>query len=91
MRIIVPEPKRTANLAKHRIDLADFETAFSWDRYLVVAARPGRTGRARERFIGTMHARTVVAIVSPLGSEGLAVISIRPASPRERRAYEEQA
>ena len=84
MVIIVPEPKRIANLAKHAIDLADFEAGFSWDHYMVLPAKPSRTGRVREMFIGTMHGRTVAAIVSPLGTEALAVISIRPADDRER-------
>lgn len=83
--IIVPEPKRVANLEKHGIDLARFEAEFSWDRYLAVSTRPSRTGRARDRYLGTMGGRVVVAIVSPLGSEALAIISIRPAGTRERR------
>lgn len=91
MLVIVPETKRVANLAKHGIDLADFEDGFSWDRYLAGATRPSRTGRPRERFIGMMGGRIVAAIVSPLGSEALAVISIRPASEKERVAYEAAA
>ena len=90
MIIIVPEGKRIANLAKHGIDLADFEDGFSWDRYLAGPARPSRTGRMRDRFIGTLRGSVVVAIVSPLGSEAVAVISIRPANEKERMAYVER-
>ena len=91
MRIIVPEPKRIANVAKHGIDMNDFEAGFSWERYVVLPAHDSRTGRRREMLIGIMGDRTVTAIVSPLGSEALAVISIRPADDRERAAYDAQA
>ncbi len=86
--IIVPEPKRIANLVKHRIDLADFEAGFSWDRFVVLSAHPSRTGRAREMFIGTMAGRIVAAIVSPIGSEALAIVSIRIADANERAVYD---
>jgi uncharacterized DUF497 family protein len=37
-----------------------------------------------------MFERTVVAaIVSPLGSEAMALISLRVAGPKERKIYEE--
>lgn len=90
MNIIVPEPKRLANLAKHGIDLNDFETGFSWHRYAVLPAKPSRTGRVREVYIGRLSGIVVAAITSPLGSEAVAIISIRPASSRERAAYDAQ-
>jgi uncharacterized DUF497 family protein len=89
MVILVPEPKRLANFARHKIDLSDFEHGFSWDRYLAGPAKPSRTGRARERYIGVMAGTVVVAIISPLGTEALTVISIRPANPNERKAHAE--
>lgn len=90
MVIIVPEPKRIANLAKHGIDLAEFEDGFSWDRFIVLPAHPSRTERAREMWIGTMGSRVVTAIVSPLGTEAVAIVSIRPADDKERAAYDQQ-
>lgn len=89
MVILVPEPKRAANLLKHGIDLADFEAGFSWDRYLRLTAHPSATGRMREVWLGRMAGRIVAAVVSPLGTEALAVISIRPANERERSAYDQ--
>ena len=60
------EPKRQANLAKHGFDLAAFETAFGFDRFLNIPAKPRRTGRARFKLIGLWHGDVVVvAIVSP--------------------------
>lgn len=91
MVVIVPEPKRIANLAKHGIDMDDFEDGFSWDRYIVGPAKPSRTGRARERYIGTLDGRVVFVVVSPLGAEAISLVSIRPASQRERATYDEQA
>ena len=81
------QPKRVANLAKHGIDMAEFEVGFSWDRYVVLPAHSSRTGRLREMWIGALKGRIVAAIVSPLGTEALAVVSIRIADEREREAY----
>ena len=89
MVVIVPEAKRIANLEKHNIDLAEFESSFSWDRYLMLPARPSRTGRVREMYLGFMHARLVAAVVSPLGAQALAVISVPPAAEKERAAYDQ--
>lgn len=91
MVIVVPPSKRLINLDRHGFDLADFETAFSWDRYVVLPAHPSRTGREREMFVGTMNDRVVACIVSPLGTEALAIISIRVADAKERAVYDAQA
>lgn len=58
MVVLVPEPKRLVNLAKHRIDLADFEAGFNWDRDLAGPAKPSRTGRARERYIASWRVKS---------------------------------
>lgn len=70
--------------------MAEFEAAFSWNSDVVLPDQPSRTGRIRERFIGMMHGRVVTAVVSPLGAEALAVVSIHPAGSKERRAYDAQ-
>ena len=88
MVIVVPPEKRLANLAKYGIDMAEFSTAFSWDRFVVLPAKPSRVGRARARLVGTMNGRLVTAVVSPLGNEALAVVSIHPAGLKERVAYD---
>lgn len=83
------EPKRLANIAKHGLDFARFQAAFSWDCFLADMARPSRMGRLRYRFLGEMAGvAVVVAIVSPLGSEAISILSLRRASAKERAYYE---
>lgn len=90
MNIVYDEPKRRANIAKHGFDFAEFETAFSLDRFLSRPAKSSRTGRERFLLIGTWGGETVVAvIVSPLGSEATSLVSVRRASRTERLAYDE--
>ena len=88
MVILVPEAKRVANLAKHGLDMADFEDAFSWHRFAELPAAPSLTGRTRVLYVGQMQGRMVTAVVSPTGSEGLAIVSLRPASIKERKSYD---
>jgi hypothetical protein len=89
MRILWDEPKRRANLAKHGFDFADFEIGFSFERFLAFPTRPSRTGRTRYRLVGTLFGDpVVVAIVSPLGSEAVAIVSLRLANVKERTAYD---
>jgi uncharacterized protein len=88
MRVVWDEPKRLANLAKHGFDFADFEIGFSFERFLAFPTRPSRTGRIRYRLVGTLFGDpVVVAIVSPLGSDAISIISLRPADVKERAAY----
>lgn len=90
MLVVSAEPKRLANLDKHGLDFAAFETGFSFDRALAVQVSASRvTGRERVMLIGTLNATLVVAaIVSPLGTEALSLMSLRPANARERKAYD---
>lgn len=86
--IVWDEPKRPANLVKHDLDFADFEAGFDFAMALAVPAKPSQTRRARSKLIGSLHGRLVVAaIVSPLGTEALALINLRPASAWERMLY----
>lgn len=90
MRFRYDEPKRQANIAKHGLDFADFEDAFSFDRFLTIPAKPSRTGRIRFKLLGSWHGRiVVVAIVSPLGTEAIDIVSVRPANAKERAVYAE--
>lgn len=80
MRITWDEPKRRMNLAKHGLDFADLTLDF----FLGAAVEPARDGRLLA--IGELDGRRVVAVVfRPLGSEALAVISMRRASASERK------
>ena len=82
------EPKRRANLAKHGLDFADFDSCFDATSALIRPTRASSTGRARYKLIGDWNGQQVVAvIVSPLGSEALSLVSLRGASPKEGAQY----
>jgi uncharacterized DUF497 family protein len=84
MKITWDEPKRLANLEKHGIDL----DASFLESAIALSAKPSTTGRERFRLIGEMNGVLIVAaIVSPLGTEAISVISLRPASKEERELY----
>ena len=88
MRIVFDEVKRVANLDKHGLDMADFEGGFDFVTALEFEAYTSRTGRARFALIGYFNGvLVVVAIVSPLGSEALSLVSLRPANVMERERY----
>jgi uncharacterized protein len=77
--IVWDEPKRVANLAKHRLDFADLTLEFF--------AHSGITRSHSGRLIavGDFDGQLVTVIFLPMGREGLSVISMRPSSHKERR------
>lgn len=80
MKITYDETKRLTNIEKHGLDFADLTIEF-FASSIVLPAK-------EDRFmaIGEFQGRIIVAVVfSPLGSQALSVISMRPASTRERR------
>lgn len=88
MRFTWGEPKRQANLKKHGFDLAAFEEAFSFERFITLDAEPSKTGRARFKLIACWYGEVVVVvIVSPLGSEAIDIVSVRSANKNERALY----
>jgi len=78
MRIVWDEPKRLANLDKHGLDFADLTMAF-FEGAIIVPAREHRLAA-----IGRLDDGTLTVIFFRLGSEAISVISMRPASARER-------
>lgn len=78
MRIVWDEPKRLANLAKHGMDFADLDEAF-FEASVVVPAKLDRLIA-----IGWTAERVATVIFAALGSQGISIISMRPASRRER-------
>jgi len=78
MIIVWDEPKRQANLVKHGIDFADVGGGFFLSA-LVIPAKDGRFAA-----IGEMNGKITV-IFAVLGTEGVSIISARPASITERR------
>jgi len=81
MKIVWDHPKRLANIAKHGLDFADLTEDFFADA-LILSAKSGRYNA-----IG-MDVNGVISVVfATLGLEGISVISMRPASKKERRLY----
>jgi uncharacterized protein len=79
MIIVWDEPKRQQNLAKHGLDFAELDERF----FLEATIRHAKLGRAIA--IGELNERIVVAVVHmPMGREAVSIISMRPASRRER-------
>ncbi|MGA0596368.1 BrnT family toxin [Enterovirga sp. CN4-39] len=79
MRIVWDEPKRLANLDKHELDFGDLDIAF-FEASLVVPAKDGRLAA-----IGWSGDRALTVIFAMRGTEAISVVSMRPASAKERR------
>lgn len=82
MRFEWDESKRVANLHKHGLDFADV-IFFDWESALVTP-----TYSNRFKAIGYFEDGTAVIIYGLLGSEAVSIISFRPASAREREAFQ---
>ena len=80
MIIVWDEPKRLANIDKHGLDFADLSLDF-FDHAVI---RPAK--RSRLQAIGRLADGTVAVIFVRLGTEGLSIISMRPANIAERKA-----
>lgn len=83
MEIVWDEPKRLANLDKHGIDFAHVDEAF----FLSAVVRPAKKGRYAA--IGRLGG-VVVVIFALLGSEGVSIVSARPASRKERKLFDDR-
>ena len=79
MLIIYDEPKRLANIEKHGFDFADLDVAF-FEAARVLPAKGGRF-----MAIGDFEGEIITVVFRPLGTEALSVVSMRPASRKERR------
>jgi uncharacterized DUF497 family protein len=78
LMIVWDEPKRCANLAKHGLDFADLDEEF----FLASIVVPTKDNR--HMAIGRLADGTIAVVFATLGVEGVAVISMRPASRKER-------
>ena len=88
MAIVWDEPKRLANIEKHGLDFADLEWGFDFVNVVTRSVRSSVSGRLRLQLIGMLFDELMVAVVvAPLGDEALSIISLRPASAKERRLY----
>jgi uncharacterized protein len=82
-KIVWDEPKRLANIAKPGLDFADLDESF----FETALLRPARS--ARWLAIGLNVNDVVAVVVAVLGTEGVSLISMRPASKKERNLYDE--
>ena len=80
--IVWDEPKRQANIAKHGMDFADLTLEF------FLTAKIDQAWDDRNMAVGKLADGTIAVIFTELGSEALSVISMRPASKKERKRYE---
>jgi uncharacterized DUF497 family protein len=87
MAMIWDEPKRETNLRFHHLDFADARDHFEWDTALVLPSYSGVRGGQRFIAVGLLKGALVTLVFSPLGSEAISAISLRPASNRERKRY----
>ncbi len=78
MKIVWDEVKRQTNLAKHGLDFADLDTGFFSEAAL------GPTDKGRFVAVGEWAGTEVTVVFRPLGAEAISVISMRPASRKER-------
>lgn len=78
MKLVWDEIKRQANISKHGMDFADLEMDFFYAATLLPAR--GRRFMA----IGGIGGVTVTVVFSRLGNEAISIISMRPASEKER-------
>ena len=78
LMIVWDEPKRQTNLAKHGLDFADLDEGF----FLASVVVPAKDGR--HMAIGRLADGTIAVVFATLGTEGVSVISMRPASRKER-------
>jgi uncharacterized DUF497 family protein len=84
MIITWDEPKRMANIAEHGMDFADLDEAF------FEAAAFKRAHSRRLLAIGKRGSRMIAVVFATLGREGVSIISMRPASKKERKFHAER-
>ncbi|CAN7691804.1 BrnT family toxin [Mesorhizobium sp. LjNodule214] len=82
MKIVWDEPKRLANIGKHGLDFADLDEDF----FLASTIRAAKDGRLMA--IGRIVDGVVAVVFARLGSEGISIISMRPANQAERRLFD---
>jgi uncharacterized DUF497 family protein len=78
MKIVWDEIKRRANISKHGMDFADLEIDFFYAATILPAQ--GKRFMA----IGGIEGIAVTVVFSRLGSEAVSIVSMRPASEKER-------
>jgi hypothetical protein len=88
MRYEWDRAKNRANIAKHGIDFADAIAVFEDDLALT---RPDSDARGEPRFVtlGVDGFNRHLVVVFTEGESSIRIISARPATKQERKAYED--
>jgi hypothetical protein len=81
--------KAAANLKKHKVDFADAALSLEDPRALV-AADPDASSEERFICLGADPEGRVLVTVYAHRGDNVRIVSSRPASPGERRRYEER-
>jgi uncharacterized DUF497 family protein len=76
--IVWDERKRQRNIVRHKLDFADLDEWFFLDAVTIPAKEN------RYMAIGRLDDGTMAVVFATLGTEGVSVISMRPASRKER-------
>lgn len=87
MAFVWDEEKRESNLAKHGLDLADAWLVFE-SPYLERLDQRQNYGEDRWTLLGMLGAHVVFLVYSERRRD-IRVISLRKATPQERRIYEQ--
>jgi uncharacterized protein len=78
------ERKRAANFAKHELDFASLDVEF----FAAATIRPAKRGRLAA--FGLLAGKPIAVVFAALGDEAVAIVSMRPASQKERMLYARQ-
>jgi uncharacterized protein len=84
MQIVWDETKRVGNIKKHGLDFADLSVVF----FETATLAPAKNKRLKA--IGKVDNSVIAVIFAVLGTEGISIISMRPASKLERNGYAKQ-
>lgn len=89
MEILWDERKRETNIRNHGLDFVEARDSFDFADALIEPTSPGSDGRSRFIAVGLLHDDVVTVVFSLLGAEAISVISLRRASRKERKRYEQ--
>ncbi|MCH8522821.1 BrnT family toxin [Glycocaulis sp.] len=81
------EAKNRANREKHGISFEEAVGLFA-GKYVLIPARSGPEGEERWKAVGPLRNRPVIVVVHTDRSGRVRIMSVRPASRKERRRYD---
>ena len=83
------EAKRKSNLAKHGLDFADAHLAFNLPMFVVLDDRESYE-EARFQAIGLLYGNFTTLVFTEPADGTIRIISMRRATPQERKIYERE-